>query len=332
MYNIGKTNMFSLIDDGYSFELSDSAMFNDFVRSISSGLSFSVKKGSVITEQPQDITAELGEGARLTVGAADGSSYYWFDPDDCAKCKSDKNYLEIGADTPVGKYSYLCAVLNGNTVSGSRIVTVTVTCSHKSVTDGVCDGCGIKIAAQAAANGKTQTFENINDAVAFANANENTVIQLSDSVTIDDYVSFSGKKTTLDMNGKTFASSNTNRFITVNGDSSLTVIGNGNMTARLLAEDNSTVNIENGKFDEVSAGNNSALTVNGGIFKMLNASGGTVTVNDGIFTLLNARSTTVLNGGIFDGIFGSDFYTLLPKGKAFVGATDNKFNTAEYEY
>lgn len=331
-YNIGKTNMFSLIDDGYSFELSDSAMFNDFVRSISSGLSFSVKKGSVITEQPQDITAELGEGARLTVGAADGSSYYWFDPDDCAKCKSDKNYLEIGADTPVGKYSYLCAVLNGNTVSGSRIVTVTVTCSHKSVTDGVCDGCGIKIAAQAAANGKTQTFENINDAVAFANANENTVIQLSDSVTIDDYVSFSGKKTTLDMNGKTFASSNTNRFITVNGDSSLTVIGNGNMTARLLAEDNSTVNIENGKFDEVSAGNNSALTVNGGIFKMLNASGGTVTVNDGIFTLLNARSTTVLNGGIFDGIFGSDFYTLLPKGKAFVGATDNKFNTAEYEY
>lgn len=117
------------------------------------------------------------------------------------------------------------------------------------------------------------------------------------------------------MNGKTFASSNTNRFITVNGDSSLTVIGNGNMTARLLAEDNSTVNIENGKFDEVSAGNNSALTVNGGIF-----------------TLLNARSTTVLNGGIFDGIFGSDFYTLLPKGKAFVGATDNKFNTAEYEY
>ena len=331
-YNIGQVNMFSLIDDGYSFELSDSAMFDDFVRSISLGLSFSVKNGSVITEQPQDITAELGEGASLTVGAAEGSSYYWFDPDDCAKCKSNKNYLEIGADTPVGKYSYLCAVLNGNTVSGSRIVTVTVTCSHKSVTNGICDGCGIKIAAQATVNGKTQTFENINDAVAFANANENTVIQLSVNVTIDDYVSFSGKNTTLDMNGKTFASSNTNRFITVNGDNSLTVIGNGEMTARLLAEDNSTLNIENGEFEEVSAGNNSALTVNGGIFKMLNASGGTVTVNDGKITMLNARSTTVLNGGIFDEISGSDFYTLLPEGKAFVGATDGKFNTAEYEY
>ena len=331
-YNIGETNMFSLIDDGYSFELSDSAMFDDFVRSISLGLSFSVKNGSVITEQPQDITAELGEGARLTVGAADGSSYYWFDPDDCAKCKSDKNYLEIGADTPVGKYSYLCAVLNGNTVSGSRIVTVTVTCSHKSVTNGVCDGCGIKIAAQATANGKMQTFENIYDAVAFANANENTIIKLSDNVTIDDYVSFSGKNTTLDMNGKTFASSDTNRFITVNGDSSLTVIGNGEMTARLLAEDSSTLNIENGTFEEVSAGNNSVLTVNGGIFKILNASDGTVTVNDGKITTLNARSTTVLNGGIFNEISGSDFYTLLPEGKAFVGATDNKFNTAEYEY
>lgn len=330
--NVGKTDMFALIDDGYVFELSDESDFEDFARGVIFK-PFSVKKGNIITAQPQDISVELGENGRLTIGAADGSSYYWFDADDCAKGMSYTNYLEIGAELPVGEYSYCCAVLTGNTVSGSRTAKVTVTCSHKSVTNGVCDGCGAEVAAQVTANGRTQAFGNIYDAFAFAGENETSAVKLLDDVSINDYVDVDGKNITLDMNGKTFASNNTNRFIRVSGNGVFTVAGNGNMTARIYADDKGGVIIENGSFAEVGAGYGGDVTVNGGTFKQLSSSGGAVTVNDGTVKKLSVNNgITVLNGGRFDEISATDFYKLLPEGKAFAGADDGKFNTAAYEY
>ena len=348
--NIGQADMFTLIDDGYVFELSDAKYFDDFVRSVLTDISFSVKKAEIITAQPRDIKVNLGESARLTAGAPNVSAYYWYDPDNVAICKSSTDYAEIGADARPGEYSYRCAVLTGNTVSGSRIAKVTVVCPHSNVTDGVCDVCCKNVAAQVTAGGKTQVFESIDSAIDFANANENTAIKLLSDVTIDAAVYFTGKNTTLDMNGKTFASTDVNKFITVNDGCSLTVTGSGNMTARVLAEGNGSVTVENGTFKEVSCQNEGTITVNGGTFALLGAAGGKIAVNDGTFTQLTAtggttvlnggtfakltanEGTTLLNGGTFDEISGRYFYKLLAKGKAFFGVNYNMFNTGIYEY
>ena len=302
-----------------------------------------------------------------------GAQYYWFDPsvdpiNSERECKSADNYMEIGADTPVGEYTYSCAVLtNDNVVCKSRTAKVTVVCHHKSVTDGVCDVCHTQLPIQVTADDKTEYFNSIFDAAAFANDNENTTIKLFDDVEIDDDVEFSGINTTLDMNGKTFSSSNINRFINVIENCSLTVSGNGNMTARIIAEGESIVTIENGTFGEVSLGCNT-VTVNGGTFTLLNITkgnatinGGTfgkvnvscnkITINDGTFKeldlrygnalinsgsfeRLNARyGKTALSGGTFNEIYSvEDFYTLLSPGKAFVGINDGEFNTKKYEY
>lgn len=349
--NIGQADMFNLIGDGYVFELSDAKDFDDFVRSVLIGISFSVKKAEVITAQPRDIKVNLGESARLTAGAPEGSRYYWYDPDNVAICKSSTDYAEIGADARPGEYSYRCAVLTGNTVSGSRIAKVTVVCPHSNVTDGKCDVCCKNVAAQVTAGDKTQVFESIDGAIDFANANENTAIKLLSDVTIDAAVYFTGKNTTLDMNGKTFASTDVNTVISANGDCSLTVTGNGNMTARFFAEGKSSVTFESGTFEDVCCyDEGSTVTVNGGTFAHLGvadgktevnggtftnltATGGATVLNDGTFAKLTANEgTTLLNGGTFDEISGIYFYKLLAKGKAFFGVNYNMFNTGIYEY
>ncbi len=331
--DIGKTDMFTLIDGGYVFELADAEEFTDFVKNVI-GTSFTVKKADIITAQPQDISISLGETARLTTGAAEGSGYYWFDTADSERvCLSDKNYLEIGADAQPGEHSYRCAVLTGSTVFQSRTVHVTVICHHDSVTNGVCDKCGAKAAAQVTADGKTEVFENIGDAIAFANGKESAVIKLLGDVAISDYVYFTGKNIMLDMNGKTFASDDINRFISVKNDASLTVTGSGNMTARLMAENQSVVTIENGTFKEVLPTDNSSITVNGGTFALFGPSGGTTEINGGTFTEFNVRGgVIVLNGGIFGTIHGIHFYNYLPEGKAYADADDGRFDTENYEY
>ena len=331
--NVGKIDPFTMIDDGYVFEISDTGKFTDFVMGITNNIAFSVKRGDIITEQPQDINAECGESARITIGAAEGSEYYWFDPEDSVRIRqSGNNYMGIGASTSAGEYSYRCAVLTGNTVAMSRTAKVTVTCSHKSVADGVCDKCGAKMAAQVTADDKTVNFEDIYDAVSFAGENENAKITLLNDVTIDNYMDFAGRNVTLDMNGKTIDSADVNRFITVSAGGTFTIIGNGNMKARFRAEEKCDLVIENGAFEDIVFGGDNILTVNSGSFAMLGLTGGKAIVNGGTFTKLIIRAEAVLNGGVFAEISGNDFYRFLPDGKAFAGADDGKFNTAEYEY
>ena len=362
--NVGKADLFTLTDDGYAFKffdldgdkISDSDEFKHLIEICHIRYPFAVKKSDIITEQPRDITVEVGESARLNIGVPNGAQYYWFDPsvdpiNSERECKSADNYMEIGTDTPVGEYTYSCAVLtNDNVVCKSRTAKVTVVCHHKSVTDGICDVCHTQLPIQVTADDKTEYFNSIFDAAAFANDNENTTIKLFDDVEIDDYVKFSGTNTTLDMNGKTFSSSNINRFINVIENCSLTVSGNGNMTARIIAEGESIVTIENGTFGEVSLGCNT-VTVNGGTFTTLNITkgnaainGGTfdkvnvscnkITINDGTFKKLNIyQGKTALSGGTFNEIYSvEDFYTLLSPGKAFIGINDGEFNTQKYEY
>lgn len=336
-----------MTDDGYAFKffdldgdkISDSDEFKHLIEICHIRYPFAVKKSDIITEQPRDITVEVGKSARLNIGVPNGSQYYWFDPsvdpiNSERECKSADNYMEIGADTPVGEYTYSCAVLtNDNIVCKSRTAKVTVVCHHKSATNGVCDACHAQLPIQVTAGDKTEYYSSISDAAKFANTHENTTIRLFDDVEINNDVKFSGTNTTLDINGKTFSSSNINRFINVIENCSLTVSGNGDMTARIIAEGESIVTIENGTFGEVSLGCNT-VTVNGGTFTTLNITKGNIVINGGTFDKVNVyQGKTALSGGTFNEIYSvEDFYTLLSPGKAFVGINDGKFNTEKYEY
>ena len=154
-----------------------------------------------------------------------------------------------------------------------------VKCGHINVDDdtGICSVCGKQLQIKATCGETVNYYDNITEAIAFSNENANASITLytdtEAAATSSAPLIFSGKNTTLDLNGKTFTVTGLEN-IEVSG--TLTITGNGNVNSNIVTNaDSALITIENGEFNRKVSGR---LLLNGG--KFANITAYTNTLND----------------------------------------------------
>ena len=154
-----------------------------------------------------------------------------------------------------------------------------VKCGHINVDDdtGICSVCGKQLQIKATCGETVNYYDNITEAIAFSNENANAAITLytdtEAAATSSAPLIFSGKNTTLDLNGKTFTVTGLEN-IEVSG--TLTITGNGNVNSNIVTNaDSALITIENGEFNGRVSGR---LLLNGG--KFANITAYTNTLND----------------------------------------------------
>ena len=146
-----------------------------------------------------------------------------------------------------------------------------VKCGHLKVDDdtGICGACGEQLQTKATCGETVNYYDNITEAIAFSNENAGAAITLytdTEAAATSAPLIFSGKNTTLDLNGKAFTVTG-HETIEVSG--TLTITGNGNVNSDIVTNgDSALITIENGEFNGKISGR---LLLNGGKFKDITA-------------------------------------------------------------
>ena len=139
-----------------------------------------------------------------------------------------------------------------------------VKCGHAIVDQykGSCNLCNHQFVSAAINDTEKKYYDNFEDAVAYASINANTTVRLFCDTDIKGTLTFTGKNTTFDLNGKSFTMSGESKTVYVYG--TLTITGGGTFNAQINTPDTaSQYTVESGTFTQTVTGNG---ILNGGTF------------------------------------------------------------------
>ena len=139
-----------------------------------------------------------------------------------------------------------------------------VKCGHAIVDQykGSCNLCNHQFVSAAINDTEKKYYDNFEDAVAYASINANTTVRLFCDTDIKGTLTFTGKNTTFDLNGKSFTMSGESKTVYVYG--TLTITGGGTFNAQINTPGTaSQYTVESGTFTQTVTGNG---ILNGGTF------------------------------------------------------------------
>ena len=192
--------------------------------------------------------------------------------------QKDDNHLFVYTANEDGTHTGTCVC--GEEVIGAH------TMSSKT---GDCTICNTLVAAASITVDTVKTYYyTFEEAVAYANGKEGTVIVVENDCTVNDTVDFESGSVTIDLNGKAIDS--TSNYIFYNADGSITIRDSVGGGRTVQSVDGSTVIIEGGTHAELVGGNN--LIVTGGNFaRVAVTTGETATISGGSFEDIGIHSS-----------------------------------------